>query len=136
MFGLPLEVITMLLSTVGSAYFRLKADSNADLANERDHRRKNIESARAINTPHAAWMRRFIVIAFIGMSYIILLAPIFNLPTVVPIEVDNVFRLFFFDFGEKYTKYVTLEGMIVPEYLPHAILAIVGFYFGSSIVKR
>lgn len=136
MFGLPMEVITMLLSTVGSAYMRLKADSNADLANERAHRKDSVESARAVATPQAAYMRKFIVIAFLGMAYIILLAPIFNLPTVVPVEVDNVFRLLFFDFGKKYTEYVTLEGIVVPEYLPHSIMAITGFYFGTSIVKR
>jgi hypothetical protein len=66
------------------------------------------------------------------MAYFILFAPLFNLPTVVPIEVTT--GLLFWK--ETVTEYITLEGMVTPEWLPHAIMSVVGFYFGNSMAKR
>lgn len=126
----------MLMSTVGSAYIRMKADSQADLAAERQYRAGRQDAARAMQNPNAAWMRRFITIAFLGMAYILLLAPLLGMPTVVPVEVTEGFKFLFFDFTNTVTEYVTLEGMVTPEYLPHAIMAVVGFYFGNSMAKR
>jgi hypothetical protein len=81
-------------------------------------------------------MRKAITLSFLGMAYIILFAPIFGLPTVVPVEVTEGFNLLMFDFTTTVTEYVTLEGMVTPEWLPHAIMSVVGFYFGNSIAKR
>ena len=132
MFGLPTEIITMLLSTVGSAYIRMKADTQKDLADERLARAGAVKSARAFQNPQASWMRKFITMSFIGMAYFILLAPLFSLPTVVPVEVTTGFLFW----KETVTEYVTLNGMVTPEYLPHAIMSVVGFYFGNSMAKR
>jgi len=136
MLGLPMEVITMLISTVGGAYIRMKTDSQADLAAERLARAGVVKEAREFQTPSANWMRRFITMSFIGMAFIILLAPLFNLPTVVPVEVTSGFKFLFLDFTDTVTEYVTLEGMVTPEYLPFTIMSIVGFYFGNSMAKR
>ena len=136
MFGMPMEIITMLASTLGSAFLRMYADSRADLAEERKARAGAMEAARNFQTPSANWTRRFITIAFLGMAYIILFAPLFGLPTVVPVEVEEGFKFLFFDFTTTIVKHVVLEGMVVPQYLPHAIMAVVGFYFGNSITKR
>jgi len=136
MLGLPMEVITMLISTVGGAYIRMKTDSQADLAAERLARAGAVKEAREFQTPSANWMRRFITMSFIGMAFIILLAPLFNLPTVVPVEVTSGFKFLFLDFTDTVTEYVTLEGMVTPEYLPFTIMSIVGFYFGNSMAKR
>ena len=131
-----MEVITMLISTVGGAYIRMKTDSQADLAAERLARAGAVQSAREFQNPSANWMRRFITMSFIGMAFIILLAPLFNLPTVVPVEVTTGFKFLFLDFTDTVTKYITLEGMVTPEYLPFTIMSIVGFYFGNSMAKR
>jgi len=132
MFGLPMEVITMLISTVGGAYIRMKTDTQKDLAEERLARAGALQTARSFQNPGANWMRRFITMSFIGMAFIILLAPMFNLPTVVPVEVTSGILFW----KETVTEYVTLEGMVTPEYLPFTIMSIVGFYFGNSMAKR
>ncbi len=126
----------MLLSTIGSAYIRMKADSQQDLANERQARAGLLKAARSFQNPQASWMRKFITMSFIGMAYFILLAPLVGLPTVVPVEVTSGFKFLFLDFTSTVTEYVTLEGMVTPEYLPHAIMSVVGFYFGNSMAKR
>ena len=132
MFGLPMEVITMLISTVGGAYIRMRTDSQKDLADERLARTGAMQAARSFQGPQVSWMRKFITMSFIGMAFIILLAPMFNLPTVVPVEVTTGILFW----KETVTEYITLEGMVTPEYLPFTIMSIVGFYFGNSMAKR
>ena len=132
MFGLPMEIITMLISTLGSAYIRMKSDSQQDLANERNFRAGQMAAVREFQSPNTSWMRKAITLSFLGMAYFILFAPFFNLPTVVPIEVTT--GLLFWK--ETVTEYITLEGMVTPEWLPHAIMSVVGFYFGNSMAKR
>ncbi len=136
MFGLPMEVITMLISTVGGAYIRMRTDGQKDLADERLARAGALQTARSFQGPQVSWMRKFITMSFVGMAFIILLAPLFNLPTVVPVEVTSGFKFLFFDFTNTVTEYITLEGMVTPEYLPYTIMSIVGFYFGNSMAKR
>lgn len=136
MLGIPMEIITMLVSTVGSAYIRMSADSRADLAEERKARAGVMQAARQMQNPNAAYMRKIITVAFLGMAYILLLAPLLGMPTVVPVEVTEGFKFLFFDFTNTVTEYVTLEGMVTPEYLPHAIMAVVGFYFGERMARR
>ena len=96
----------------------------------------SVAAARAYDTPNAQWIRRFLVVSFMGMAMFILIAPILNLPTVVPVEVTSGFKLLFFDFTSTVTEWRTLEGMVTPEWLPHAIMSVVGMYFGQSIVAR
>ncbi len=136
MLGLPMEIITMLLSTVGSAYIRMKSDSQQDLANERNFRAGQMAAVREMQSPNTSWMRKAITLSFLGMAYLILLAPLFDLPTVVPVEVTEGFKFLIFDFTSTATEYITLEGMVTPEWLPHAIMSVVGFYFGNSMAKR
>lgn len=136
MFGLPMEVITMLISTVGGAYIRMRTDGQKDLADERLARAGALQTARSFQGQQVSWMRKFITMSFVGMAFIILLAPLFNLPTVVPVEVTSGFKFLFFDFTNTVTEYITLEGMVTPEYLPYTIMSIVGFYFGNSMAKR
>lgn len=136
MFGFPLELITMLLSTVGGAYIKMSSDARKDIADERLARASDLESARNFKGDSANWTRRFITISMIGMAYIILIAPFLGLPTVVPIEATEGFKILFLDFTHKTTEYVTLNGIVTPDYLPHTITSIIGFYFGNSMARR
>lgn len=95
-----------------------------------------VENARKYQNPNAQWIRRFLVMSFMGMAMFILLAPMWGLDTVVPIEVTSGFKFLFLDFTNTVTEWVSLEGMVTPEWLPHAIMAVVGMYFGQSIVSR
>ena len=143
MFGLPLEVITMLMSTLGGAVLKMWSQTSEDKARQQDmlmqmhtQQEVNINNARAFQNPNAAWIRRFLVVSFMGMAAFILLAPMFGMQTTVPIEVTEGFKFLFLDFTTTVTEYITLEGIVTPDWLGHAILSVVGMYFGSSIVNR
>lgn len=143
MFGMPIEVITLLLSVLGGAVMKMWAQAQKDKADQQkmlmqqfSASEDSVAAARSYDTPNAQWIRRFLVVSFMGMAMFILIAPILNLPTVVPVEVTSGFKLLFFDFTTTVTEWRTLEGMVTPEWLPHAIMAVVGMYFGQSIVAR
>jgi len=143
MFGLPMEMITMILSVVGGAVMKMWSQSQADKAEQQkaliqqfSASEDSVQNARNYQNPNAQWIRRFLVVSFMGMAMFILIAPILNLPTVVPVEVTSGFKFLFLDFTTTVTEWVTLEGMVTPEWLPHAIMSVVGMYFGQSLVSR
>jgi len=143
MFGIPMEVVTMLGSTVGGAVMRIWSQSNADKAEQwrmaLEAGRENELSrsaAREWSTPHANWTRKFLVVSFMAMAMFIIVAPLFGQSTQVPIISTEGFKLLFLDFTQEITEYVQLEGIVTPEWLSHAIMAVVGLYFGSSISSR
>ena len=143
MFGLPMEVITLLLSVVGGAVMKMwsqsqkdKADQQKQLMSQFSASQDSVAAARAYDTPNAQWIRRFLVVCFMGMAGFILMAPVLGLPTVVPVEVTSGFKVLFLDFTNTATEWVTLEGMVTPTWLPHGIMSVVGMYFGQSIVSR
>tara|TARA_R110000823_G_scaffold249600_2_gene372927 strand:+ start:385 stop:819 length:435 start_codon:yes stop_codon:yes gene_type:complete len=143
MFGMPIEVITLLLSVIGGAVMKMwsqsqkdKADQQKALLQQFTASEDSVAAARAYDTPNAQWIRRFLVVSFMSMAAFILTAPILGLPTVVPVEVTTGFKILFFDFTNTVTEWRTLQGMVTPEWLPHAIMSVVGMYFGQSIVAR
>ena len=143
MFGIPMEGITMLGSTVGGAVMRIWSQSNADKADQwkmaLEAGRENELSrsaAREWSTPHANWTRKFLVVSFMTMAMFIILAPLLGQTTQVPIISTEGFKLLFLDFTHEVTEYIQLEGIVTPEWLSHAIMAVVGLYFGASISSR
>ena len=143
MFGIPMEVITMLGSTVGGAVMRIWSQANADKAEQwkmaLEAGRENELSrsaAREWSTPHANWTRKFLVVSFMAMAMFLILAPLLGQTSQVPIVSTEGFKLLFLDFTHEVTEYIQLEGVVTPEWLSHAIMAVVGLYFGSSISSR
>ena len=143
MFGLPMEMITMILSVLGGAVMKMWSQAQSDKAEQQkaliqrfSASEDSVSNARAYQNPNAQWIRRFLVVSFMGMAAFILTAPLLDLPTVVPVEVTTGFKFLFLDFTNTVTEWETLEGMVTPEWLPHAIMAVVGMYFGQSIVSR
>jgi uncharacterized membrane protein YfcA len=143
MFGLPVEMITMVVSVVGGSVMKMwsqgqsdKADQQKALIQRFSASEDSVQNARNYQNPNAQWIRRFLVVSFMGMAMFILTAPLLDLPTVVPVEVTSGFKFLFLDFTTTVTEWVTLEGMVTPEWLPHSIVAVVGMYFGQSIVSR
>jgi uncharacterized membrane protein YfcA len=67
---------------------------------------------------------------------IVFLAPIMGVQTNVPIEVTEGFKFLFIDTTTTVTEYIALTGFVTPEWLPVAIMNIIGFYFGSAAMKR
>tara|TARA_R100000951_G_scaffold112844_1_gene113862 strand:- start:386 stop:820 length:435 start_codon:yes stop_codon:yes gene_type:complete len=143
MFGIPLEVVTMLGSTVGGAVMRIWSQSNADKAEQwkmaLEAGRENELSrsaAREWSTPHANWTRKFLVVSFMAMAMFLILAPLLGQTSQVPVISTEGFKILFLDFTHEVTEYIQLEGVVTPEWLSHAIMAVVGLYFGSSISSR
>ena len=133
----------MLGSTVGGAVMRIWSQSNADKAEQwkmaLEAGRENELSksaAREWSTPHANWTRKFLVVSFMVMAMFIIVAPLLGQSTQVPVISTEGFKLLFLDFTKDITTWVELEGVVTPEWLSHAIMAVVGLYFGSSITSR
>jgi len=144
MFGIPLEVISMLASTILGGYMKMKADARQD---ERDRNMMTLKllkgeeqsrkRAQQNNTKSAKWARKFIVTSLMLMAGFILIAPVlFNEPTNVMYEVTHGFKLWFLDFTWTSNEWTELVGVVTPEWLPYAILNVLGFYFGTGAVNR
>jgi hypothetical protein len=144
MFGIPLEVISMLASTLLGGWMKMKAQGREDRALQHkmliEMNKVNAEStndARQMQNPSAAWTRRFIVVSLMAMAGFILVAPvIYNQPTNVLTEVPNGFKFLFFDFTWTTESWKSMVGVVTPDWLPYAIMNILGFYFGTSAVSR
>ena len=133
----------MLGSTVGGAVMRIWSQSNADKAEQwkmaLEAGRENELSrsaARERSTPHANWTRKFLVVSFMAMAMFLILAPLLGQTSQVPVISTEGFKILFLDFTHEVTEYIQLEGVVTPEWLSHAIMAVVGLYFGSSISSR
>ena len=144
MFGLPIEAVSMVGSTVLGGVMKMWGQAQQDKADQFKMmmaRNKQVEegvnNARAMQNPNAAWVRRFIVImAMCGGLGIVFLAPLLGQPTNVPVEVTSGFKFLFLDFTNTVTEYIQLEGFVTPEWLPLALTNVIGFYFGSAAMQR
>ena len=144
MFGLPLEAVTMIFSTVLGGVMKAWGQAQQDKAEQwkmmmqrNEQIEEGVQNARAMQNPNAAWIRRFIVVtAMLGGLGIVFLAPFFGHSTFVPVEVTEGFKFLFLDFQNTVTEYKELYGFVTPEWLPYAITNIVGFYFGSAAMQR
>jgi uncharacterized membrane protein YfcA len=144
MFGLPIEAVSMVGSTVLGGVMKMWGQAQQDKADQFKMmmaRNKQVEegvnNARAMQNPNAAWVRRFIVImAMCGGLGIVFLAPMLGQPTNVPVEVTSGFKFLFLDFTNTVTEYIQLEGFVTPEWLPLALTNVIGFYFGSAAMQR
>lgn len=144
MFGLPIELLSLLISTIMGAFFKSKAQDQDDR-----HRQTmsaieinkvsndNINDARKYNTEGSSKTRKFIVIMVLGLaSYIVIAPTILGKPVLIPVEITTGFRFLFIDTVKTVVEWKTFEGVLTPEWLPSTITSIVGFYFGQAMVQR
>ena len=144
MFGIPLEAVTMIGSTVLGGVMKAwgqaqqdKADQFKMMMQRNEQIEIGVQNARNMQNPNAAWIRRFIVVvSLFGGLGIVFLAPILDHATYVPVEVTEGFKFLFLDFTTTVTEYKELYGFVTPDWLPFAITNIVGFYFGSAAMQR
>jgi uncharacterized membrane protein YfcA len=144
MFGLPLEAITMLGSTLLGGVMTMWGQAAKDKQDQFEMMMKRngqieegVQNARQMQNPNAAWIRRFIVVvSLLGGLGIVFLAPILGHSTYVPVEVTEGFKFLFLDFSNTVTKYIEMQGFVTPDWLPFAITNIIGFYFGSAAMQR
>jgi uncharacterized membrane protein YfcA len=144
MFGLPIEAVSMIGSTALGGIMKMWGQAQQDKAEQfkqmmarNGQIEEGVNNARAMQNPNAAWVRRFIVVtAMLGGLGIVFLAPLLGQSTNVPIEVTSGFKFLFLDFTNTATEYLQLDGFVTPEWLPVAIMNIIGFYFGSAAMQR
>ena len=144
MFGLPLEAVTMIFSTVLGGVMKAwgqaqqdKADQFKMMMQRNEQIEEGVQNARAMQNPNAAWIRRFIVVtAMLGGLGIVFLAPLLGHATFVPVEITSGFKLLFLDFTNTVTEYKEMYGFVTPDWLPFAVVNIIGYYFGTAAMQR
>lgn len=141
----PMEIITMIGSGLMSGLMTIWAmkmkheelKSKLMLANM-NARMKHVEAARTYDNPKFQFTRRVIALSIV-FSVIVLpkLAALFMPEAAVTVgytEFDPGF--WFFTDGRDVVKWVTAKGMTLTPLDTHVMSAVVGLYFGASVVKN
>ena len=147
MFGLPLELITMLFSTILGGVMSIwgqsnksKAEQNKMLLSRANFQAEQVNAARDAGKTdsHFAWTRRLIALSAV-FSIIVL-------PKVVAVwypevnvivgytEVQGGFTNWLFG-PEEAIKWITATGFVITPLDTHIVSAIIGLYFGAGFTK-
>ena len=141
----PFEIITMLGSTLLSSVLSLwsqkmkaKQDEQKMLITRGEFQLKAVESARKVQDKGFQWTRR--IIALTSVFAIVVLPKLVAVfyPTVdvtVGYTVFNPGFLFFTD-GREVFEWVTFQGLVITQLDTNLVSAIIGMYFGGSLVKK
>ena len=143
--GFPFEIITMLGSTLLSGF--LKVWSASRKAKEEQQKLliargkiqlQAIESARNYDNKGFQWTRR--IIALVSIFAIVLLPKLVAIyyPDVdVTVGYTNWRPGFmFFREGREIFEWVTFQGLVITQLDTNLVAAVIGMYFGGSLVKR
>jgi len=147
MFGLPLELITMLFSTLLGGVMSIwgqnnknKAKQNEMLMQRANFQADQVDKARSAgkNDSHFAWTRRLIALS--AVFSIIVLPKIVAVwyPEVNVIvgytEVQGGFTNWLFG-PEEAIQWKSAKGFVITPLDTHIVSAIVGLYFGAGFTK-
>jgi hypothetical protein len=95
----------------------------------------NARDAAAKESPMAAWNRRFIIFAILGLIIFTQVSPVlFNVETVIP-TVKEGFSLLGFQITPDQIEYITVRGLIKFDEVFVWATMIVEFYFGAQLAK-
>jgi hypothetical protein len=128
MFGLPLELITMLFSTILGGVMSIWGQSNKNKAEHQKALVGAVSQARehGKNDVHFAWTRR-----------IIALSAVFSPEVSVVVgytEVTGGFKEWLFGTQES-IQWRSAYGFVITPLDTHIVSAIVGLYFGAGFTK-
>ena len=142
--GLPVEMITMLGSSVlggimsiWSQSIKAKQDEQKMLLARADNQMKHIEKARTYENKGFQWTRRIIALTavFMVIAYPKLVPVFFDVPVILTwTEFTNGF-LFLIEKKEILMD-KSFAGVVITPLDTHLMSAIVGLYFGGSLVKK
>ena len=143
--GFPFEIITMLGSTLLSSLLSIwsqsrkaKADEQKLLITRGEFEMKAVQQAREVKDKGFAWTRR--IIALTAIFAIVLLPKLVAVfyPTVdVTVGYTNWMPGFwFFKEGREVFEWVTFQGLVITQLDTNLVSAIIGMYFGGSLVKK
>jgi len=138
----PLELISMGLSAGVGFLFKLIATNQAAkrdqfnmLIQKEKFAEESRQSARQMQNPAAAYIRRFIVITMMSILAFIVVAPAIDptLTTNIITEIENPSFLGFG--GGKQIVIAMVSGIMYDETIRSILASIIGYYFGTSTVK-
>ena len=141
----PFEIITMLGSTLISSLLSLwaqrikaKQDEQKMLLQRADFQLKAVDAARNVDNVGFQWTRRIIALSSI---FAIIILP--KLVAVYYPDVDvtvgyTVFNpgFLFFTEGREVFEWITFKGLVITQLDTNLVSAIIGMYFGGSLVKK
>jgi hypothetical protein len=120
---IPMELITMGVSTLGGFWLKNMANNAERLHEERLAYKESVKAAR--NDKAGVLVRRFIVFVMVMLFVFIVAAPAFMDIQTVIIE-DGWF-------GKSQMK---IDGIMYDETMRMTITSIIGYYFGTSAAGR
>ena len=141
----PFEIITMLGSTLISSLLSLwsqrikaKQDEQKMLLQRAEFQQQAVDAARNVENVGFQWTRRIIALSSI---FAIIIFP--KLVAVYYPEVDvtvgyTVFNpgFLFFTEGREVFEWITFQGLVITQSDTNLVSAIIGMYFGGSLVKK
>jgi len=143
--GFPFEIITMLGSTLLSSVLSIwsqsrkaKEEQQKLLITRGEFEMKAIKAARDVKDKGFAWTRR--IIALISVFAIVVLpkmVAVFYPDVDVTVGYTNWNPGFwFFKEGREIFEWITFQGLVITQLDTNLVSAIIGMYFGGSLVKK
>ena len=141
----PFEIITMLGSTLISSMLslwsqRLKAkqDEQKMLITRGEFQLKSVDAARNVENVGFQWTRRIIALSSI---FAIVILPKLVAVYYPDVDVTVGYTLFqpgflFFTDGREVFEWITFQGLVITQLDTNLVSAIIGMYFGGSLVKK
>ena len=141
----PFEIITMLGSTLLSSVLSLwsqrmkaKQDEQKMLITRGEFQLKSVDAARNVENVGFQWTRRIIALSSI---FAIVILP--KLVAVYYPDVDVTVGytnwnpgFWFFRDGRDVFEWITFQGLVITQLDTNLVSAIIGMYFGGSLVKK
>ncbi len=143
--GFPFEIITMLGSTVLSGVMSIWAESRKAKAEEQkllisrgEFEMKAVAAARNVDNVGFQWTRRIIALtAIFAIVVFPKLVAVFAPDILVTVGYTQFKPGFlFFTQDVEVFKWITFEGLVITQLDTNLVSAIIGMYFGGSLVKR
>ena len=141
----PFEIITMLGSTLISSLLSLwsqrikaKQDEQKMLLQRAEFQQKAVDAARNVENVGFQWTRRIIALSSIFAIIIFpkLVAVYYpDVGVTVGYTVFNPGFLFFTE-GREVFEWITFQGLVITQLDTNLVSAIIGMYFGGSLVKK
>lgn len=148
MLGLPLELITMLASTILGGVMSIwglsikaKAEQNKLLLARANFNAKQVNAARDAgnNNPHFAWTRRLIALSAVFSIIVLPKLVAVWYPEVSVIvgysEIQGGFWKNLFGNSSEIVHWKAAQGFVITPLDTHIVSAIVGLYFGAGFTK-
>tara|TARA_R100001460_G_scaffold106925_1_gene154964 strand:- start:306 stop:737 length:432 start_codon:yes stop_codon:yes gene_type:complete len=141
----PFEIITMLGSTLISSLLSLwsqrikaKQDEQKMLLQRAEFQQQAVDAARNVDNVGFQWTRRIIALSSIFAIIIFpkLVAVYYpDVGVTVGYTVFNPGFLFFTE-GREVFEWITFQGLVITQLDTNLVSAIIGMYFGGSLVRK